>query len=660
VAIGFAMRVGLAGASLAGLICGAAQAQSFSNTIFFGDSNTDSGRYLYLTGPQGGAPPGAGTYTTNPDPGWAASLAGRFGLTSVPEDAPGGGNNYAAGGARVSFTGGNPNAWSATTQVDTYLASTGGRADPDALYTLWIGANDLKTTTTGGLGNIVNPPNDAGLISLGQQTAALAVALGQAGARYILVPNTISLLTPAAGAASGEGFNANVADSRALYDQTVWNTIHAAGVNFIPADFDTVYNYVLVHPAPFGITTTSIATAACGSVNSYQCTAANWVAPNADQTYFFADGSSASDGGGHLSGAMQKVEADYYYSLITAPSEISYLAEVPVKTRAALVDMIYQQIAISARGRAPGTYNAWVSGDVSSLSLGNANGFPTDPGTPIAGTVGADYMWSPNWLVGGAVSAATTTQSFSIGGNFRQNEGSISGYSAYTAGRLWFDTVGTLGALHYDVNRVVPLGILNVSNTGSTNGSNLSLAMEAGYNWLYPVGAAGPSVSLPVKAPATAAPSSYLVHGPVAGIVLQRVWVDGYTESDSLGGVTALSYASQVRDSAVTELGYQAHVDLGIWSPYAKLTWNHELVPYDRSVTASLTTITAPSYSMPAVVLGQDWGSATVGTTVALGHGMIGYASFTSQFGESQAAFYSGQIGLNVALNAPPSLPAKN
>src|SRR5581483_5917193 len=226
-------------------LCSAARAQSFSNVFSFGDSNTDAGRYLYLSGPQGSAPPGAGTYTTNPDPGWASSLAGRFGLSSTPEDAPGGGNNYAAGGARVSFTGANPNVWSATTQIDTYLASTGGRADPNALYTLWIGANDLKTTTTGGFGNIVNPPNDASLISLGQQTAALAVALSQAGARYILVPNTISLLTPAAGAASGEGFNANVASSRALYDQAVWNTIHAAGVNFIPADFDTVYNYVL-------------------------------------------------------------------------------------------------------------------------------------------------------------------------------------------------------------------------------------------------------------------------------------------------------------------------------------------------------------------------------------------------------------------------------
>jgi outer membrane lipase/esterase len=57
---------------------------------------------------------------------------------------------------------------------------------------------------------------------------------------------------------------------------------------------------------------------------------------------------------------------------------------------------------------------------------------------------------------------------------------------------------------------------------------------------------------------------------------------------------------------------------------------------------------------MPAVALGKDWGTGTIGTTVALGHGMTGYASFTGQFGESQAVFYSGQIGFNVALDTPP------
>jgi len=152
--------------------------------------------------------------------------------------------------------------------------------------------------------------------------------------------------------------------------------------------------------------------------------------------------------------------------------------------------------------------------------------------------------------------------------------------------------------------------------------------------------------------PSPVAASVYLTHGPVACILLQRIYVDGFTETDSLGGVTALSFANQIRNSC-DRAGYQAQIGLGSWAPYAKLTWNHELVPFDRSVTASLTTVTASSFSMPAVVLGKDWGTGTIGTTVALGHGITGYASFTSQFGESSTTFYGGQVGLNIALNAP-------
>ena len=104
---------------------------------------------------------------------------------------------------------------------------------------------------------------------------------------------------------------------------------------------------------------------------------------------------------------------------------------------------------------------------------------------------------------------------------------------------------------------------------------------------------------MPVKAAPVAGPQ--IVHGPVAGIVLQHIHVDGYTETDPfapIGGFTALSFADQTRDSAVTELGYRASVDIGIWRPFAKLVWNHELASTDRSVTASLTSVVAPSFSM--------------------------------------------------------------
>jgi phospholipase/lecithinase/hemolysin len=61
------------------------------------------------------------------------------------------GSNYAAGGARVAVdsTGALGAVPSLATQVGNYLASTGGKADPNALYTVWGGANDLFAVAAG-------------------------------------------------------------------------------------------------------------------------------------------------------------------------------------------------------------------------------------------------------------------------------------------------------------------------------------------------------------------------------------------------------------------------------------------------------------------------------------------------------------------------------
>jgi outer membrane lipase/esterase len=81
-----------------------------------------------------------------------------------------------------------------------------------------------------------------------------------------------------------------------------------------------------------------------------------------------------------------------------------------------------------------------------------------------------------------------------------------------------------------------------------------------------------------------------------------------------------------------------------------QLAWDHELDPLDRMVTASLTTIAAPSYSMPAVVLGRDWATATLGTQFTLTPAWSGLASFTAQLGENHAMVFGGLVGLNYAL----------
>ena len=92
----------------------------------------------------------------------------------------------------------------------------------------------------------------------------------------------------------------------------------------------------------------------------------------------------------------------------------------------------------------------------------------------------------------------------------------------------------------------------------------------------------------------------------MAGMVLQRVHIGGFTES---GSFTSLAFDDQDRNSAVSRLGYQVTFDAGAFRPFAKAVWNHEFADTDRTVTAYLTTITAPGFSMPAVVLGKDWGT---------------------------------------------------
>jgi outer membrane lipase/esterase len=617
----------------AGLCATPALAQSFSNAIFFGDSNSDSGRYLYLPETKLGALATGGAFTTNPGPEWTVALGQRFGIVVTPSDAPGGGNDFAAGDARVSFEDPATNAWSATSQINAYLALNGGRADPNALYSVWIGENDLKTTTTGGFGNIVNPPNFADITTLGLETVNLVGTLAAAGARYILVPNSISIQTAAAGAASGFGFGPgtiNSRDSRAFYDQVVWNGIASHGINFIPADIDTIYNYVLLNPGQFGITHTSVLTPACGATLAQNCTPADYATPNAANTFFYADTA------GHVTTAVQRIESDYFYSLIVAPSQISFLAEVPVKTQLTLVDTIQNQIPLSASQNPSAAYNAWLSGDVSSLKADNYTGFPGDPGTPVALTAGFDFRRF-GWLVGAAFSLGTTKQSFGDNqGSFRANETSISGYAAYIGGPLWINAIASYGYLNYDVHRNVPLGISVQDNNGTTNGSDISLAAETGYKFS----------------------NGAITHGPIAGMILQYIYVDGFTEAS---GVTALSFNDQIRYSAVSELGYQASYDIGKLRPYAKLVWEHELVPGDRLVTASLTTVAAPSFSLPAVILGQDWGKAILGTEVLISDRVKGYAALASQFAQRGTTFYSAQIGLNVSLGtvANAYLPVK-
>jgi outer membrane lipase/esterase len=349
---------------------------------------------------------------------------------------------------------------------------------------------------------------------------------------------------------------------------------------------------------------------------------------NSEQTSLFSDNL-------HFSAAGQKIEADYIYSLIVAPSEISLLPENAVQMRLGLLTGIQEQLDIALQ-RPQSGFNVWANGGVSRLRDRNEDrGFPGETAsTPISGAVGLNFVTPEGFLLGGSISAGSKKTGFDLGGDFTLDEVAVSLYGGYRLAGLWADAIGTFGALRYDVNRVVPVGITFQPNNGTTRGQDFSIAAQAGYTF----GNGG------------------ILHGPVAGMVLQRVNVDGFAES---GSFTNLRFEDQTRNSAVSALGYRAYFDWGTIQPFAQITWNHEWASADRLVTASLTTTIAPSYSLPAVQLGRDWGSGTVGARLRLRKDWTGLASFTTQVGQRGVTNYTGLLGLNYSFGSNQPVVAK-
>jgi outer membrane lipase/esterase len=598
-----------------------ASAQSFNQFIGFGDSTVDSGWYRNLAFPTGNAivdaalpsavANGGGVSTTGPGPVSSQLLASYFGLNGNPANQ--GGSNYATGGARNNQTGTYPNAVSTAAQIDTYLLSSGGIANRDALYLIGSGGNDVSLYVNRVGNNTIALAQGVQNVTQSANDLATSISrLSAAGAHTIVVPN------------QPQSFGtATERTLRTAYNLTLWSGLAANGVNFIPSDFNGVVQAIAATPASFGLI--AGAGPACipqgGLTSGYAllCTPQTLVTPDAAQTHLFADDI-------HLSTAGQKILADYEYSLVVAPSMISMLGEAPLKTRASLISAIQNQIPMSQRQNGRTGFNTWLSGDISRLKIQNSSGFPDDPGTPVALTAGFDYKMPSDWLAGVAITVGRQNASFSQNfGGFTQNELTASAYVAHAAGPVWFDAIATYGTLTFNVNRNVPIGITVQNNAASVSGSNISLAGETGYNFT----------------------SGQLTHGPTAGVGLQQVHVNSFTES---GSFTSLGFEAQTRNSAVSAIGYQAAYEAGSWRPFAKASWNHEFASPDRSVTASLTTIAAPSYAMPAVSLGRDWAALTGGTTLKLAANMTGLLALSSTAAQRNVTAYGGQLGVNVAF----------
>ena len=551
-------------------------------------------------------------------------LAGKFGLSAAPVGAPGGGTNYANGG---SYTVTNKEPYKTSVpvilQIQNYLASVNGTANPHALYVIKSGDNDLNYST---------PDLAKYLRDSASALAQEAIVLQSAGARNIMAPNSYNSAVYAGSGGDIDPGNAEKYAASVAYFSLRWADLQAAGVHFIPADIGSVFGYVVHNPTIFGFTSSSVLTVNAPAWNNPLTVPpgqdyhnhALWAYPltaTQQQSFLFVDDR-------HLTTAGQTIEADYEYSLLVAPSQASLVVESAIQNGLALAATMQRQIDLCWKHCGKRHANFWIAGQADYLRIKNARGFPGVSGVPFDGTIGVDYRTKCGAILGVAFTAGYQKQKFSnIGGHFDQVVEAPSLYVAYKSGRVWGNLEATYSAFQNKIRRQVPLGIFTDENKASPSGNSLALMLCIGGDFK------------PGK----------ITTGPVAYLVLQQAHLNGFTETGN-SGVTALLFASQTQNSLVSQLGWRILGDMDKWQPFAQVRWNHEWGDKNNSVTASLTSVVAQPYTMAAAPVASDWADAWLGTAYHLNSKVTLRGDLFATFFNRRVENYGGELGLNVSF----------
>ena len=555
----------------------------YSQTVFFGDSLTDSGHFrpalIQVAGPEAAL---VGKFTTNPWLVWSEYLADFYGTDATAANQ--GGDNYAVGGARsgtdvVGALGPTP---SMTTQLASYLAATGGTVDPNALYTVWGGNNDVfAAVATAGAGGDPAPV-------IGGAVAAQVGVVGTlqaAGAQYILVPTIPDIGQTPGFRAQGAAAQGAGTQLSAAYNDALFGAFAQAGLRVIPLDTFHLFQEVVANPAAFGFS--NITGTACQpqiTAQSLTCNPNTYVTPDAATSYAFADGV-------HPSGAAHAVIADYATSVLEAPRQVAVLPHVATVTGRARADRVAAQLAVPADGEGMRWWSD-IRGDFQRYDHGRVY-----DGVGPALTVGVD--WRSGALTYGVVGGYGQQQHDwgNRGGSFDQSEASIGGYLGWASeAGGWINAQASYGQLGFDIERNANLGQSTRVHRADTDGSNVSFGVNGG--WEFGEGA--------------------LRHGPVLGVLAQKIEIDGFAESDPTLS-TSLAYPEQSFDSMIGSLGWQVRLDAGALQPYARVTMDREFEDQPEQAFAQLQSMpgTTP-YAVPGVAFDDRYGTVMFGARTEL------------------------------------------
>lgn len=232
-----------------------AAAPSYDAIYVFGDSYCDVGNLFLATG---GAEPAAPYYNGrfSNGPIWIEHVAGGMGLPMVPYLA--GGTDYAFGGAWVTEPQTVTGVPSVPQQVGLYLSQHQGKADPNAIYVIEGGGNDILDTTSGS-------PDQLGF-QIATGIAESELLLRRAGARHFVIPNLFNVGLIPAGQANTTFDLAAVLATNKYLNQLLGLEQFLEGIQILRLDVFSLVNSLENDPTHYGftnITSPCLTTAVC-------------------------------------------------------------------------------------------------------------------------------------------------------------------------------------------------------------------------------------------------------------------------------------------------------------------------------------------------------------------------------------------------------------
>jgi len=615
------LRIRILVGALTLAIGGSAAAKQFDNVIVFGDSLSDNGNLSYAEE----LPFAPTRFTTNPGLESVEHLANYYGITLQPSIL--GGTDFAFGGAGlINNAPGTPSTVpTLPMQLQMYLSANGGKADPNALYTMWGGANDVfYNVYQYQIGAITQDQLQANLQAAAQTELGLIAQLGQAGAKRVMVFNLPDIGQTPESVAQGPDAIAQGTGLSIIYNSALNAGLAKTGIDIIPVDTFGLLDEIIADPSRYGFT--DVTDAACGLTSSSLACGPEGsglpytYAPGTDQTWLFADGV-------HPTTAAQAILGQYLVAELQAPGQTSLLAEAPLQVSDTVMRSLRNQ-AMADFGTAPDNgVRAYADYEYSQQKFDATDNTPQSSTNFNSMTLGSTVRTTDHLSLG----LATTLSHGNDGadgdaGGFKLDEILSSAYAMYDWQQGgYLGAIGSVGTLRFhDIERNIALGPAIRTESGSTSGSHVAFTLVGG--WLFG--------------------SDSLRSGPYADLGYQRVRVSGYAENGD--DSTAMTFDRQEREALVATLGWQL---VGNWQagnamlhPYAQLAWNHDSKAEERDVRAGLVDMPG-TFAMPGFTPDKDWGNAGVGLSADLTPTFSLWASYDGRFSDDNQRVDSVNLG---------------